>query len=193
MILKDRFYHVYNQGNRQQQIFFERDDYLKFLFLTRNFILPICDILAYCLMPNHFHFLINTNDKSVESKKIGNIQSQIISNAFRLLQSSYAQYINKKFEQHGSLFKQKTEFKEIKIFNETNHLENCFIYIHQNPINAGLVDELEDWEFSSFLDYVDKRKGTLLNKELTSNYLDLKNIEILLKKNVDEKIIKNFY
>ncbi|GAB1417503.1 hypothetical protein MASR2M12_02680 [Bacteroidales bacterium] len=51
-------YHVYNQGNNRQQIFFERENYLFFLRKMRVYLLPYCNIIAYCLMPNHFHWLI---------------------------------------------------------------------------------------------------------------------------------------
>lgn len=53
------FYHVYNQGNNRQNIFFERDNYLYFLRLIRqSFITHTIDIVAYCLMPNHYHLLV---------------------------------------------------------------------------------------------------------------------------------------
>ncbi len=56
--LESEFYHLYNRGNQQQTIFFNTENYLYFLRKVRRDIVPYCDILAYCLMPNHFHFLI---------------------------------------------------------------------------------------------------------------------------------------
>jgi REP element-mobilizing transposase RayT len=53
----NHLYHIYNQGNNQQKTFLDRDDYLIFLRKVKKFLSPYADILAYCLMPNHFHFL----------------------------------------------------------------------------------------------------------------------------------------
>jgi len=50
-------YHIYNQGNNRQRIFFKRENYLFFLEKIKNHVLPYADILAYCLMPNHFHLM----------------------------------------------------------------------------------------------------------------------------------------
>ncbi len=58
-------YHIYNQGNNRQPIFFERKHYLFFLQKMRAYLLPHGDILAYCLMPNHFHVMVEV--KSTES------------------------------------------------------------------------------------------------------------------------------
>lgn len=51
-------YHIFNQGNNRQKIFFTRDNYLFFLTKIKNHILPHADIIAWCLMPNHFHLMI---------------------------------------------------------------------------------------------------------------------------------------
>lgn len=86
-----------------------------------------------------------------------------------ILLSSYSQAINKQNKTTGSLFQQKTKAKilceEIDGKKE-NYLENCFFYIHSNPVKAGLVKDLNDWPYSSYLDYIGQRKGTLCNKEI---------------------------
>ncbi|MFZ4414303.1 MAG: hypothetical protein ACOYOV_14565, partial [Bacteroidales bacterium] len=55
-------YHIYNQGNNKQHIFFKRENYLFFLQKIRKHILPYADVLAWCLMPNHFHLLVYVKD-----------------------------------------------------------------------------------------------------------------------------------
>ena len=57
----NHIYHLFNRGNNSQRIFFQRDNYLFFLQKIRTHILPFADILAWCLMPNHFHLMIYTN------------------------------------------------------------------------------------------------------------------------------------
>lgn len=141
----------YNQGNNREIIFRSDDDYIEFLKLFRKFISPYCKVIAFCLMPNHFHFEIYATDDSIKMKKVGNIFSTELANGFRLLQSSYAQYFNKKYERSGSLFRQKAKAKGMSD-GDQNYAYIAFHYIHQNPLTKGLVSKLEDWKFSSYCD-----------------------------------------
>ncbi len=59
---KGYIYHIYNQGNNRQKIFFNRENYLFFLKKIKTYILPYSDIFAWCLMPNHFHLMVLVND-----------------------------------------------------------------------------------------------------------------------------------
>ena len=64
---KDNIYHVFNRGNNREKIFYNNENYIFFLKKIRKHIFPFCEILAYCLMPNHFHFLIVTNEKTIQT------------------------------------------------------------------------------------------------------------------------------
>ncbi len=97
-------YHIYNRGNNQQTIFFNEDNYNYFLRKCHRYLKPVSEILAWCLMTNHFHFLIEVTEKSMEPVKSGGITMPAITNGFRLLQSSYAKGINKQQERTGNLF-----------------------------------------------------------------------------------------
>ena len=83
-------YHIYNRGNNQQTIFFSDENYFYFLRKCHRYLKPVSDILAWCLMPNHFHFLIAVTEKSLTPLKSGGIFMPALTNGFRLLQSSYA-------------------------------------------------------------------------------------------------------
>lgn len=169
-IIANEIYHIYNQGNNRETIFYTHEDYTAFLNLFRKFVLPHCKVLAYCLMPNHFHFEIYATEESAEIKKVGNINSTRLSNGFRLLQSNYAQYFNKQQKRTGSLFRQKTKAKGMS--DGTNHYGyTAFHYIHQNPLAAKLADKLEDWKYSSFCDYAGSRNGTLCDRELAKQLI----------------------
>lgn len=168
-LVKDRLYHYYNQGNNKEKIFFSRENYLFFLANFRKFVLPYCNVLCYCLMPNHFHFLINTTGESVNGNKIGRLIVPGLNNGFRLLLSSYTQAINKQEGRSGSLFRQKTKTKLLE--DKEGYPLVCFHYIHQNPHKAKLVDKMEDWEFSSFRDYIGMRSGTLCDQRLAHELL----------------------
>jgi hypothetical protein len=96
----------------------------------------------------------------------------VLSEGIRLLLSSYAQAINKQNQFSGSLFQQNTKAQAI-VKGSRNYDLTVFHYIHQNPYRAKLAGRMEDWEYSSFADYCDKRKGTLCNKELAIKLLGL--------------------
>ncbi len=156
----DNIYHIYNQGNNKKKIFHSAENYLYFLKLYRKFVSPHVDLLSYCLMPNHFHFLVNTNSHSIKIKKIGSLNLSELSNGIRMLLSSYSSAINKQQQSSGSQFRQRTQAKLLEI-DDANYPFICFQYIHQNPLKAGLVERMEEWEYSSFKDYLKIRNGSL--------------------------------
>ena len=123
-------------------------------------------------MPNHYHFLIYTNQKSIESIQLGLLESQVLKNSFRLINSGFSAEINNKYSRTGSLFRQKTKFKLLEN-RKDNYPFICFHYIHQNPLKAGLVEKMEDWKYSSFQDYLGLRNGTLCNFQLAEKLIDI--------------------
>ena len=171
-LIENSLHHFYNQGNNQEKIFFKRENQLFFLQKFRKYVYPYCKVIAYCLMANHFHFLLQTTPESVKEKRVGSLTSTNLSDGFRQLLSSYAQAINRQENRSGSLFRHKTKAKLLENDDE-NYPFICFHYIHQNPLSAGLVTKLEDWEFSSFSDYADIRNGSLCDKDLAFELLDL--------------------
>lgn len=168
----DTIYHIYNRGNRQRKIIFNRKNYLYFLEKVRKYILPRCDVLCWCLMPNHFHLLVYANELSIRPLAKAIIPTQYLTEGIRLLLSSYTKGIQKQEGFKGNLFQQKTKAKAVGVDN-TNYPLTVFHYIHQNAYKANLVRKIEDWEFSSFLDYTGRRNGTICNKDLAIKLLDL--------------------
>ena len=163
-LIKDSFYHIYNRSNNKEILFHTRENYLFFLKKYNKLIKHI-NTLAYCLMPTHFHFLIEI--KSSDQNKITRMVGDIL--------SGYTKAINKSLNRTGSLFQLHTKAKQIK---SQKHLIALVHYIHQNPIRSNLVTKLEEWEFSSYRDYIGVREGKLLVKEeILSQY-----------KNIDEFI-----
>jgi len=166
--LPGQTYHVYNQGNNKEDIFFRRDDYLLFLKKMKRGLTPHCSILAWCLMPNHFHWLIRVNnDYAIEpqsNKTVTPLNS--LNKSIGSLLSSYTQSVNQKNNRTGSLFRKRTKAKSLdETGNDNDHYGiNCFLYIHQNPLRAGLVNKLGEWEFSSYQDYADLRSALYVIK-----------------------------
>jgi len=121
-------------------------------------------------MPNHYHLMIQAKELSDDAK-------HPLSRKLGTLQSSYTRAINIQENRTGSLFQQKTKAVEIyslyNYFDKNDYLATCFHYIHQNPLKAGLVMRMEDWEYSSFRDYAGFRKDTLINMQLAREILDI--------------------
>lgn len=176
--ISDNLYHIYNQGNNKQVVFHDDEDYFTFIRLMRTLICPHAEIVCYCLMPNHFHLIVYTDNRIVTLKKQGSIFIDPLSNAIRRLLSGYARISNKKYNRSGSVFRQKTKSKllsdDIIIqgsdLTVPDYCKNVFLYVHQNPLKARLVNKSEQWLYSSFLDYAGLRNGTLCNKEIAARF-----------------------
>jgi putative transposase len=163
-------YHIYNRGNHHQKLFFSDQNYIFFLKKIRNEWLKYGDILAYCLMPNHFHIMMAPNEEACKSIFIAGKDSsmQNLSRTIGKTLSSYSQAINRQNNSTGTLFQKKTKAKlllEDSLFTTQEYLEACFHYIHENPLAAKLVKQKESWPYSSYPDYFGFRNGTLCNKQ----------------------------
>jgi REP element-mobilizing transposase RayT len=186
-------YHIYNRGNNQQFIYHNRENYLYFLNKVHQYITPRCSILAWCLMPNHFHFLVHTDERSCTPVPKILIPSQHLTEGIRLLLSSYSKGINNQQQTTGNVFQQKTKAKCINE-GENQYDIIAFHYIHQNPKRAGLVIKMEEYEFSSFPDYLKMRNGALCNKKLAYKLLELNDATLytdsyqMLEGNIIDKI-----
>jgi putative transposase len=194
---KGYIYHIYNQGNNRGKIFYNRENYLFFLKKIKTHITPYSDILAWCLMPNHFHLMILVNRLAIDMRTEGFAQSEALGFQRTLNQSigimlrSYTNAINKQQNRTGSLFRRETKAECLNCPNgitpsfynteyrtqiqvncpERQYPQVCFNYIHQNPVKAGLVKTETDWEFSSAQDYAGMRNGILVNKTVASEYI----------------------
>jgi putative transposase len=199
MILdRDNIYHIYNQGNNRQIIFFKLENYHYFLKKISEHILPFADIIAYCLMPNHFHLMVYVKQVEIERPTLsqGSTQSEALTTKQRFNDSigvmlrSYTRAINKQEKMSGSLFRSLTKAEcvtkssgcspsfydtsvgtQISIqLPERQYPQVCFEYIHNNPVKAKLVKRPEDWEYSSYKDYYGDRDGKLINRERANEF-----------------------
>lgn len=170
-------FHVYNRGNNKEKIFFDKQDYRAFLFrlglclgfseeeLNKEKLtsMPYSRIRitamekgnfklhAFCLIPNHFHLLVEQ------------ITDVPVSNLILKLCTSYARYINKKHERVGHVFQDK--FKAVLIENNPQLMWTS-AYIHMNPVKDKLAKHPSEYFWSSYNDYANDRNLTIINKEL---------------------------
>jgi len=175
---ENKIYHIYNRGNNQADIFFDDENYLFFLEKIKKELTPHCKVLAYCLMPNHFHLMVYTTKKSCEptrpTTQSGQTsgEMQVLTRKIGTLLSSYTRAINKRHKRTGSLFQQKTKVKCL-VNNDEHYPITCFHYIHQNPINAKLVSKMEDWEYSSFNAYTALIKDELVDVDFCKTLIEI--------------------
>ena len=180
------YYHVFNRGNNSNRIFFTRENYLFFLRKMNESISPFASFISWCLMPNHFHWIIYLHKEShILTLSEDMTKQRTINQSIGILLRSYARAIQNQQNISGSLFQKHTKANPlideieiepsywnsafgtlINIPEGTSYLETCIKYVHQNPVNAGLVRNAEDWEFSSFWDFQGLRKGKLIDYDL---------------------------
>lgn len=135
-------YHVVARGNHRQDIFFSNSDRYRYIST-----LELCkykykfSIYAFILMSNHVHLLIETSDIP-------------LSKIMQSLHTSYTQYFNLKHNRSGHLFQGR--YKAI-LCQKDSYLLQIVRYIHQNPLRAGIVTKLEDYQWSSHQTYIGNR------------------------------------
>lgn len=181
----------YNRGNNSQLLFFNRENYHFFLRKISEHILPHADILAWCLMPNHFHLMVEVKKATIEVQASQGFtlsetltKQRTFNDSVGILLRSYSRAIQKQEDRTGSLFQKNTKsiclndsqlmpswFNSssgtvINIQNpERDHPNACFEYIHQNPVKNGLVKNPEEWEYSSCKDYKSMNMNAIINIE----------------------------
>ena len=170
------YYHVYNRAIGRDWLFVNEGNYSFFLKKWQKYLHPYVDTYAYCLMSNHFHFLIRIkpvtkeirqqieNEKTVASKNFLTDQITLdafLEDQFKRFFSAYALSFNKQQDRHGSLFQ--ASFKRVQLRNEVKLL-NTLCYIHHNPIHHDLSPFYDAWQYSSYSSYL-SNKPTLLARQ----------------------------
>jgi len=112
-------------------------------------------VIAYCLMPNHYHFLLRPEEDGALSRFI------------QRLFNSYTQAFNKQQGRSGTLFEGRA--KSILVDTDEYVLHLCR-YIHLNPVKAGLVAYPGEWPYSNYLEWVEQRDGTLVDRVFVRGY-----------------------
>ena len=139
----DAWYHVMNRGRRGEDIFADEQDYTMFTkLLTETSEMWNIRVAAYCLLPNHYHMLVQTPDAN-------------ISRSMRHLNGVYTQRYNNRHQCDGQLFRGR--YKSILIDTDS-YLLQAVRYIHRNPLKAGLTDKLDAYPWSSHKGYISVAK-----------------------------------
>lgn len=140
--INSKFIHVITQGINKEYIFQEdkyKEKYIEDIYIN----IQECDntkIIAFCVMDNHTHLLVYTNEIQELSKMMSKINT------------SYAIYYNKMRDRVGYVFKNRYYTQQIL---DLKHLFNTLVYIHRNPVKAKIVENESNYKFSSYTDYIE--------------------------------------
>ena len=148
-------YHVMLRGIDRQLIFEDSEDYIRFLDIVQE-CRELCNfkLYAYCLMGNHVHLLLKVQEESLET-------------IFKRIGGRYVYYYNVKYQRIGHLFQDR--FKSEPVDDDVYFL-TVLRYIHQNPVKAKLCSKVEDYPFSSFVEYL--HESSLVDTEFVQSMID---------------------
>jgi putative transposase len=195
-ILPGKYYHLYNHSNGNLNLFRNDENFRFFLEKYIKYVHPFVDTFAYCLMPNHFHFLVRVkeevskrSDLSERSERFERFEITPIqvTNAIKNWLISYTNSYHKVYGTRGNLYHQKIRRK---IVSDDAYLLNLVGYIHLNPVIHEFTESIEDWEHSSYKEYlsnensfIDRQQVFDLfgDKENFLYYHNLKKLERILK------------
>jgi REP element-mobilizing transposase RayT len=174
-------YHIYNRGVNGETIFREQRNYDYFFTLYARHIQAVADTYAFCLLPNHFHLLIEVKNLTGLSDLSGfKPASQAFSNFF----NAYAKAINKTCLRTGPLFER--PFKRIPVM-ESDYFARLLIYIHYNPQHHGIVADYRTWPYSSY-QALTGNQATFVKRDLIREWFGDLN-ELLNSKQMDQNDI----
>ncbi len=112
LITPNAYFHVFNRGVKQQNIFLEEADYQRFLILLKRYVCPVAHLLSYALMRNHFHLtvLMKPSDEIPEAFLK---TPATLARTFGHLQNAYAKYFNLKYDKVSGVFERSYERKKV--------------------------------------------------------------------------------
>jgi len=143
-IKEEMIFHIYNRAIGNEKLFLSDRDHFIFLDNIKFYVLPHASLYAYCLLPNHFHFLMQVGQSADKFSKG-------MSDSF----NAYAKYFNTKYSRRGGLFM--SPFKRKPIENDAS-LTWITWYIHRNPLHHKLTSDWQGWLWSSYKAYTGNYK-----------------------------------
>ena len=154
---EDAVYHISVRGNNRQAIFLDDEDRSHFLGLLPRAIERFrLQIFAFCLMDNHYHLFLRTPKAN-------------LSQAMHWVNGTYTGYFNWRHQRDGHLLKGR--YKSVLVTDETHYL-HLSMYVHLNPVRAGMVEDPAQYQWSSFTDYIaiKPRFNWISRDEILDNY-----------------------
>lgn len=178
-LIPEATYHVYNRANGSEKMFLSDENYHFFLRKYKQHIQPIAETFCYCLMPNHFHFMIRVREENELMRAFPKFETLerldlALSKQFSNFFSSYTQAFNKQQNRRGSLFMK--NYNRIQV-SDQEQLINLVRYIHFNPIAAKLCSTPDTWKFSSYQSIISYKPSLIARNEVISWFDSLENFK----------------
>ena len=207
----DRFYHIYNHAVGNENLFRKNENYRYFLQKYAEYINPVAETYAYCLMPNHFHFLISMKSEKElmkfytykypkfsnkifvsESDPVGfqnppghgSFDKIIKQNSqhFGNFFNAYVKAYNKLYQRKGSLFVGDFQRTEVK---DEGYLRKLVHYVHYNPVLHDFVENIGDWKYSSYETITSSQVTSLKRKQVIEWFEDIDNFVYFHKRDIE--------
>jgi len=189
-IEEGNFYHLYNRGANKSEIFWSDSDFRKFIELYWFYLYPAVETYSWCLLKNHFHFLIRVRtkeDQSVLYKRDHELfqaglfhgklnpatRAYNASRQLSHLMNSYTRFVNKKRQRSGTLIQ--GPIKRKLVADEAN-FTNLICYIHRNPIHHGIVDNYNNYQYSSYRDITGTHPTFIERNKILDRFGGLNNL-----------------
>lgn len=154
---KEGVFHIMVQGINREKIFYKNEHKQKYLkLISKKSKEHEIQLISYCIMENHAHMIIQIK----ETKELTSFMKRV--------NTSYAIYYNQREKRVGYLFRNR--FKSYKIYSQ-DYLAKCIKYIHMNPVKAGIVKQEEQYEYSSYNQYI-KKEGIVTNELIEKVFKD---------------------
>ena len=150
------YYHIYNRGAHKRSLVCDDGDYLRLLKLLKKYSLLLhISVVAYCLMPNHYHWLVRQDgDAAVRC---------LVQRVF----NAYSHAFNMRRQHSGTLFE--GPYKAILVESDEYLHQLCF-YIHANPVRHGFAADPSLWPYSNYSEWIGARNGTLIDKKFVREH-----------------------
>jgi putative transposase len=184
-LIPRKYYHIYNHANGHENIFMNEGNYNYFLEKYQEYINPIASTFEYCLMPNHFHFLLKIKGENELRSFFDDKLSAVTLGGFETFQgfftkrttlqfsnffNGYTQAFNIQQSRRGSLLRPNFKRKEVTTIT---YFKKLVHYIHYNPVHHGFVKDMKDWKYSSY-DYLDSNRKSLIDPKDQLKYFNSK-------------------
>ena len=155
---KSGIYHIMLRGINQEQIFEDEEDNLKFLKILKEY-KEICQykVYAYCLMGNHLHLLLKEEKEELQS-------------IMKRIAGKYVYWFNTKYQRTGHLFQDRFKSEPV---DDNKYFLTVLRYIHQNPLKAQLVDNINEYPFNSYKEYISVQNRNIIDTEFVLNMIGL--------------------
>lgn len=171
------FYHIYNKAVRNDKLFYDEDNYRYFLKRFHNYTKEVLSVYTFCLMDNHFHFLVKIDKKS----KTADVSEQL-----RKFFISYSKAFNKQQYRKGTLFEK--HLKRIKMNSEEQMLWTIY-YIHRNPVHHRITQNYERFRWSSYPVILSEKETNLKRKEVLSLFSGKEEFIDFHQRNIREDVL----